>query len=307
MRFCPFCRAGVEPGQRFCVECGSSLPTPPPGASPGQEEATRPLPPAGAEAAGWSAPADQPGSTGAAPRRTPWVAVAAAGVLVLAAAGAGGWYVWQDGATRTTATAGGGGQGPGPASEPQKGAGDAQQEDRAASEEAPEPAPTVTLTVTPEAEPQPESAPEPPPEPEQWLTAGGLVDWTAVAGHRQGASVASLFDAYFSGINVGDWSTVLSLYNPHNPDLPPRDPDAFIEGADTTTDRDVVIHSLRRSGGLLSAHVTFRSHQHPSDSPDGSGLTCTDWSMSYTLVRVAGSWRIDDVAAADGSTPYRAC
>jgi hypothetical protein len=300
MRFCPFCRAGVEPGQRFCVSCGSALPGPPADGA----DATRPLP--GASPGPGPSPEEVagPGDGGAPRRRGPWVAVAVAAAVALVG-GAGGWYALQDDSgTRTSADAGRA-QGAVPDTSPEAGEGGGDAGPRASAVPSPSatPEPEVTPTVVP---PEPEVTPAEP-EPPQQLTEGGLVDWTAVAGRRQGASVATLFHTYFTSINGRDWSTALSMYNAANPDLPPSNPDGFIEGSDTTTDSDAVIHSLAGGGGRLLAHVEFTSHQDASDSPDDTGYTCTRWSMRYTLVRTGGAWRIDGVDAADGTTPYRPC
>lgn len=62
--------------------------------------------------------------------------------------------------------------------------------------------------------------------------------------------------------------------------------------------------------GVVTAHVTFTSHQSPRDAPDRSS-ECLVWDLVYRLVPASGSspFHIDRVEsdAPRGAKPFRSC
>ena len=114
----------------------------------------------------------------------------------------------------------------------------------------------------------------------------------------RGYEVATLFDTYFSGINAKDYKRALALYDPSGVVNPgdPRSADTFSQGVSTTTDSDIVLHSVvdDTSGkGVVQARLTFTSHQSSGYGPGGrTNETCTRWDITYILSRPSGGYLI---------------
>jgi hypothetical protein len=110
-----------------------------------------------------------------------------------------------------------------------------------------------------------------------------------------------MFTTYFGGINDKNYDEVGSVLDPAG-SVDPTDTaemDALARGTRSTTDSDVVLTSVGdASGGLLTAEVTFVSHQDAGDGPRGrSAETCTHWTIRYT-VSDEGAYRIRKSKAA---------
>lgn len=136
-------------------------------------------------------------------------------------------------------------------------------------------------------------------------TAVGIVTIDPGVGDARAADVAAMFDTYFGGINDKDYGRVGSVLDPAG-SVDPSDAaqmKSLARGTRSTTDSNVVLTGLgdQTGGGLLTADVTFVSHQNPGDGPRGrSGETCTEWTIHYT-VSDDGAYRIRDGKA--GSRP----
>jgi hypothetical protein len=127
-------------------------------------------------------------------------------------------------------------------------------------------------------------APTPPPLVE---AAPGIAADPATAG------VVRLLTAYFGAINARDFNTARGTLV-DRPALPQTAAE-FRRQYRSTRDSDVHLLGLEPDGtGGYLASVTFTSRQDPADAPDGVS-PCLNWSMSYPLVRVDGTLRIDVV------------
>jgi hypothetical protein len=111
-------------------------------------------------------------------------------------------------------------------------------------------------------------------------------------------AVGTLFDSYFSGINAKQYEQVLTLFDPSG-SVNPNDPAqaaAFTAGVSTTTDSQVVLHSIADNAaqaGDLNARLTFQSHQDAGYGPPGSpNETCTNWDITYQLRPWGSGYRI---------------
>ncbi len=115
------------------------------------------------------------------------------------------------------------------------------------------------------------------------------------------ADIALTLDAYFTGINGSDYRTA---WNQLSPSQQAKNPlGEFTDATSGTIDRDVRLNAATpNSDGTARASVAFTSTQ-PGDKGVNPGETCTDWSITYTLVRGsgAGGWVISDTPAAQHS------
>jgi len=108
------------------------------------------------------------------------------------------------------------------------------------------------------------------------------VDTTAVAGNSDVRQVVPTFETYFGGIDTQQYGQAYSAYSSR---FQANTTEAGMATAWTTTrDTDVAITSLSSPNavGDLTATVTFQSTQAAQDGPDGE--TCTLWSVNYGLV-----------------------
>ena len=108
------------------------------------------------------------------------------------------------------------------------------------------------------------------------------VDTTAVAGNSDARLVAPTFETYFGGIDTKQYAQAYSAYSSR---FQANTTESAMATAWTTTqDTDVAITSLSSPNavGGLTATVTFQSTQAAQDGPDGE--TCTLWSVNYGLV-----------------------
>ena len=125
-------------------------------------------------------------------------------------------------------------------------------------------------------------------------TSVGMVDLSDVSDDARAQSVGETLDTYFSGINARNYIQSLSMYDPAGAIDPnnPADVQTFISGEQTSTVSDPVVQSITDasdgSDGVV-AHLTFVSHQDPSEAYESTG-SCTDWALDYDLTTAdAGS------------------
>jgi hypothetical protein len=124
-------------------------------------------------------------------------------------------------------------------------------------------------------------------------TVVGLVtiDPLAAADDR-GVAVATMFEAYFRGINTRDIASTMVHYDPAGV-INPNDTaqvTGFAQAVSTTTDTDIVLHRIGTADNGVQAVVTFRSQQAPGYGPKGRpNEACTAWDITYTLSGAAQS------------------
>jgi hypothetical protein len=106
-----------------------------------------------------------------------------------------------------------------------------------------------------------------------------------------------MLNTYFPAISAKDYSQALAQFDP-NGTMNPNDPQQaqnFEQGVSTSSDSNVVLHSLAPVGPVAAttADVTFTSNQHAGYGPSGNeGQTCTDWTLTYTLSYINGNYLI---------------
>ena len=122
----------------------------------------------------------------------------------------------------------------------------------------------------------------------------------------EGPEVATTLTLYFDSINQGDYSTA---YAQKHPDAKEQDgadgPATFTEQVDSSQDSDYRYNRMWRSGRDLVVWTTFRSTRIAAKGPDG--LTCTDWSLDYTMRQSDGLWLIVESTAHNGQRAYTPC
>ncbi len=80
---------------------------------------------------------------------------------------------------------------------------------------------------------------------------------------------------------------------------------SFRAGYGSTTDSAATLTAVSRPGpGLVSAAVTFTSHQLPSASP--TGTSCTDWAIVLYLRQQSGRYLLGP-APSGYHAQYQAC
>ena len=135
------------------------------------------------------------------------------------------------------------------------------------------------------------------------MTSSTSIDLTTVhvpayAASPDASDVAHTLDAYFTGINAGNYSTA---WNQLNGTLQAKNPlSTFTANTLGTIDRDVTVTNVTAYGdGTARASVNFTSTQ-PGDKGVNPGETCTNWTITYKLQQGdgAGGWLISDTPSA---------
>jgi zinc-ribbon domain len=216
-------------------------------------------------------------------RRNPIIAVLAAVVVLAAGGGAVLWATHRHQAklselqTHATASA--------PASHGTSGA---------SAQPAPSPASSLTPTPAPSLTSAPAATP----------ASNGLVAVApAIAQDPDAAQVETFLNSYFAAINEHSFRKYRKLLDPA---LQQRESaQSFRSGYGSTTDSAATLTAISHSGsGVLSAAVTFTSHQLPADSP--TDTTCTDWSIVLPLHPQSGRYVLGP-APAGYHAAYQAC
>ena len=144
-----------------------------------------------------------------------------------------------------------------------------------------------TSAYSPTYSPSPTPPPPPPPPPPTSQVGGVQID-SSLLNDPRAVPVATLFDAYFSGITAKNFDAVFALYDPSG-DLNTNDPQqrsGFEKGVSSSTDDNGTLRSLSPdgSGPASTAEVSFQSHQAPGKGPsDDPQQTCSLWTLTYTL------------------------
>ncbi|MGI8524443.1 MAG: hypothetical protein ACR2K3_14215 [Nocardioides sp.] len=158
------------------------------------------------------------------------------------------------------------------------------------------PTTTNTLPVT-SSSASPKPTPPAPP---------GQADVSAVAGDPDAVAVGQTLSEYFIGVNGRDFDTAYAVFSPAL-----RGRIGFEEwssGLGTTTDSAVVVVGLERSAdGAVLAQTRFTSEQSAENGPV-AGQTCTNWTLTYTLVpNIDGPTAFQIDAVADVGPGHTAC
>lgn len=156
---------------------------------------------------------------------------------------------------------------------------------------------------SPSTSPSPSPSPSPSSAPP--TSVGTVQIASGIVTDSRSAAVASMFDAYFAGIDQKNYPAALAEYDPAGTVNPndPQQAQSFEQGVSTSDDTNVVLASIGPAGqtsAATSADVTFQSTQSagmgPPDNPDE---TCTEWQVSYVLSQASnGSYLIFNVSSA---------
>jgi hypothetical protein len=107
------------------------------------------------------------------------------------------------------------------------------------------------------------------------------VDSASGLAHPDLDGIMATFERWASGISLGDYSDAFAQLSPTLQNKVGYQ--QFVEGNQTSTISDVVIHSISSLGsGRDLVRVTFTSHQAPGHGPHGE--PCTNWILDYTLL-----------------------
>ena len=129
--------------------------------------------------------------------------------------------------------------------------------------------------------------------------------WDELPG-SDGREVATTLSLYFDSINQGDYLTAYAQKHPTvKIDEGSDGPAMFAEQVASSYDTDVWYMQMSRSGRDLVVWTEFRSRQDAAKGPEG--LSCTDWSLDYTMRPSDGLWLIVKSAAHDGQKAYTPC
>jgi len=136
--------------------------------------------------------------------------------------------------------------------------------------------------------PTPTAAATTPPPP----TSAGTAAVAVAPGitHPATADVATVLDAYVTGINERRYSDSFALLSPDNPTAK-KGVQAWIDAESSTQIRDARLRSVSDGPtGTVNAEMTFTSTQSAELGPNGQ--TCSQWDLVYTMVGPGPDWRI---------------
>lgn len=153
-----------------------------------------------------------------------------------------------------------------------------------------------TVTVTPPAP----TITVAPPAPTVTVTA------TAPAPSSSNAypAMTETIRAYLGLVDTHEISAACALTSSNFTPCQPANYSEFVNGTWSTSISDITVAPLSST----SAKVTYRSYQSAADSPDHSGLTCTDWTVRFDIVTSESGPFIEKVANPAYPGPaYRAC
>jgi len=115
-----------------------------------------------------------------------------------------------------------------------------------------------------------------------------------VQAHGTGPEVETLLSHYFHGINTHNYQEYASTLS--TAQLAKQPQSQFESGYSSTTDSGMTLTSLSDDGnGALTATVTFKSQQSPSQSVDKS--SCNAWTLNLYLVQQGGGYLIGPAPA----------
>ena len=148
-----------------------------------------------------------------------------------------------------------------------------------------------------------EAAGSPSAPPAQPSAVGSVSISNDISGDSPATAVAGMFNTYFTGINDHNYKQATSVFDP-NGVVNPNDSSQvqhFADGVGTTSDSNITLVDISPSDGsaVQTAEVQFTSNQQPGYGPkDNPDATCTNWDIRYTLTQGSdGSYLIDNVSS----------
>ena len=129
----------------------------------------------------------------------------------------------------------------------------------------------------------------------------------SISGDSAAATIAGMFNIYFSGINSRDYRHALSVFDPSGVIDPNNSSKVqqFAHGVSTTTDSSVTLANIQPSDGSVvqSAEVQFTSNQHAGYGPQGDpNATCINWDLTYVLSQdSSGNYLINNISSSSDS------
>jgi S1-C subfamily serine protease len=124
----------------------------------------------------------------------------------------------------------------------------------------------------------------------------------AIGGPASGSDVAGITSTlvtYFDAINTGDYPTGYAQLDAHAQSQGSEQ--TFASGDATSYDFNFSLMSVTtQSPGVDVAALDFTSVQDSAHGPNGD--TCDNWTLTYTMVNVNGTWLIDSATGQNGVT-----
>lgn len=112
--------------------------------------------------------------------------------------------------------------------------------------------------------------------------------------------IAGTLSTYFNAIDDGDYRAAYAQFTTAGKSLIGSE-DGFALAEATSYDFDIGLTAVTvEAPGVAVADVSFRSVQTAATGPDGD--TCDNWTLAYTMVRIEGSWLIEQVQGINGVT-----
>lgn len=112
-------------------------------------------------------------------------------------------------------------------------------------------------------------------------------------------------DAYFGGINSGDYAAAHAVFSPRLQGQASEQ--SFAAGDSSSYDfGQTILDANPIAPGTVLVGLAFTSIQASAQGPNGD--TCDNWTLSYTMIQAAdSSWRIDRTRAYNGRPEHTAC
>jgi serine/threonine protein kinase len=130
----------------------------------------------------------------------------------------------------------------------------------------------------------------------------------SISGDSAAATVAGMFNTYFTGINSHNYQQAVSVFDPNGVIDPNNSSQVqhFANGVSTTNDSAVTLVNIDPSDGstVRNAEVQFISHQQAGYGPqDNPNATCTNWDVTYILSQdSSGNYLINNVSNSSDSS-----
>jgi S1-C subfamily serine protease len=116
--------------------------------------------------------------------------------------------------------------------------------------------------------------------------------------------IAGTLSTYFNAIDDGDYQAAYAQFTASGQTLVGSEKRFALSEA-TSYDFDIGLGNVTVEAPTVAvADVTFRSVQTAATGPDGD--TCDNWTLAYTMVRIDGSWMIEEARGVNGVT-HTAC
>lgn len=136
------------------------------------------------------------------------------------------------------------------------------------------------------------------------LPPGSVTIAPAASGNDAAEDISQFFYQYFSAVNSHDYSDYIALFAP-GVQVPSSS--QFDSGYGSTTDSGEVLAGISDAdpGGDVVAHLTFTSHQDPSQSPNRAN--CDKWDVNFYLFLNLNDNYLIDTPPSGYHARYTAC